>query len=126
MDTHIHTYRVEHGGEVDAADKYIAPTILRAEKTSDCMKDEIFGPIMPVIVVDTLEDAVDYVNSGGKPLALYVFSEDQQELDTVLQTTTSGGACLNDAVMHAGNPELPFGGVGDSGTPSLPPRYFAV
>jgi len=97
---------VELGGEVDEGNLYIAPTIVRAEKTSKIMEDEIFGPVLPVIVVDDLDAAIEHVNIGEKPLALYVFSEDQKELDNVIQSTSSGGACANDIVMHAGNPEL--------------------
>jgi len=110
---------VELGGEVDEGNLYIAPTIVRAEKTSKIMEDEIFGPVLPVIVVDDLDAAIEHVNIGEKPLALYVFSEDQKELDNVIQSTSSGGACANDIVMHAGNPELPFVSPFPRSSPSL-------
>ncbi|MDQ2894206.1 MAG: aldehyde dehydrogenase family protein [Actinomycetota bacterium] len=80
------------------------------------MQEEIFGPILPVKGYETLEEATDYINAGERPLALYVFSHDQQLADAILQRTTSGGACVNCAAVHGALPSLPFGGVGQSGT----------
>ncbi|MEO9120670.1 MAG: aldehyde dehydrogenase family protein, partial [Solirubrobacteraceae bacterium] len=80
------------------------------------MQEEIFGPILPVKGYETLEEATNYINAGERPLALYVFSHDQQLADAILQRTTSGGACVNCAAVHGALPSLPFGGVGQSGT----------
>jgi aldehyde dehydrogenase (NAD+) len=104
------------GGEHDAADRYLAPTLLRGVKPdSKIMADEIFGPILPVLPVGSMDEAVRFVNARPKPLALYVFTGKRGVAEDVLERTSSGGACVNDAVMHLAVPELPFGGVGDSG-----------
>jgi coniferyl-aldehyde dehydrogenase len=79
------------------------------------MREEIFGPILPVIAYDTLEDAIEQVNAGERPLALYVFAQDETVADEVLRRTSSGGACVNCAAVHGALPTLPFGGVGQSG-----------
>ncbi len=97
-------------------DKYIAPTvILNPSLDSPLMSEEIFGFVLPVITVKSVEQAVERVSSGEHPLALYVFSEDQAVTDKVLQGTTSGGVCVNDTLYHIVNPYLPFGGIGSSG-----------
>ena len=104
------------GGEADEKERYIAPTILRNVKPSAAiMADEIFGPILPVIGVGSVDEAIAFVNGRPKPLALYVFTGDKQVADAVLGQTSSGGACVNDVVIHLAIPELPFGGVGESG-----------
>ena len=101
---------------VDAADRYIAPTIARGVTAdSPLMADEIFGPILPIVCVDNMDAAISFVNARPKPLALYVFSGDNHVAQRVLDRTTSGGACVNDVVAHLGIHELPFGGVGPSG-----------
>ena len=112
--------KVAHGGVTDADTRYIAPTVLTGVKHDDpVMGEEIFGPILPVLAVSSLADAITFVNDrsrqGDKPLALYSFSEDDEENDAVLSGTTSGGACVNGTLLHISNPNLPFGGVGESG-----------
>ena len=79
------------------------------------MQEEIFGPILPVIAVDSLDEELAVVNADEKPLALYVFSEEDDDHDRVLAGTTSGGVCVNGTLLHISNPNLPFGGVGESG-----------
>jgi coniferyl-aldehyde dehydrogenase len=79
------------------------------------MQDEIFGPLLPIKTYGTLEDAVAYINARPRPLALYVFTEDEALADDVLSRTLSGGACVNAIALHASLPSLPFGGVGESG-----------
>jgi coniferyl-aldehyde dehydrogenase len=79
------------------------------------MREEIFGPILPIKAYDDLDDAIDYVNAGERPLALYVFAQDESVADGVLRRTTSGGACINSAAVHGALPSLPFGGIGQSG-----------
>ena len=101
------------GGEVNEQDKYIAPTIIdNIKPRSLIMQDEIFGPILPVMTFDDITEVLDYLNSKEKPLALYYFGKNG---DYILNNTTSGGACINDTIMHIGNHNLPFGGVGSSG-----------
>ncbi len=104
------------GGEVDVEQRYLAPTILRGVSLdAPVMAEEIFGPILPVIAVDSVEDAVRIVGERPHPLALYVFADDDDVIDEVLAATTSGGVCVNHTLMQLGVPGLPFGGVGDSG-----------
>ncbi|NEQ49019.1 MAG: aldehyde dehydrogenase [Leptolyngbya sp. SIO3F4] len=104
------------GGETDANTRYIAPTVLdNVTWDSPVMQDEIFGPILPVLTYDRLDQAIDQINARPKPLALYFFSRDTAKQQQVLTETSSGGVCLNDTVLHIGVPGLPFGGVGQSG-----------
>jgi aldehyde dehydrogenase (NAD+) len=104
------------GGETDAAEKFIAPTILRkVDPGSPVMADEIFGPILPVLTVKSIDAAIDFVNARPKPLALYMFTRNKDRANAVLGRTSSGGACINDALQHLLPHELPFGGVGPSG-----------
>lgn len=104
------------GGQTKPEERYIAPTVLdEVSWEAPVMEDEIFGPILPVLEYTDLNEAIDRINERPKPLALYLFSQDQQIQQQVLDRTSSGGVCLNDTVMHVGITELPFGGVGDSG-----------
>jgi aldehyde dehydrogenase (NAD+) len=108
--------KVVCGGQHDEGDRYIAPTVLSdVDPAAAVMADEIFGPILPVLAVDSVSEAITFVNARPKPLALYVFTGDRRVADDVLARTSSGGACVNDAVVHLAVPELPFGGVGESG-----------
>jgi aldehyde dehydrogenase (NAD+) len=108
--------RVVVGGDVDEAARYIAPTILVDVGPDDpVMQEEIFGPILPVLAVDDLDAAIAFVNERDQPLALYVFTESPEVADLVVASTSSGGVCVNATLLHAGNPSLPFGGVGASG-----------
>jgi aldehyde dehydrogenase (NAD+) len=112
------------GGESDVDSRYIAPTVVTGVARGDAlMKEEIFGPILPVIAVDSIDAAVAYVNGGDKPLALYSFSSDDDENAAVIERTTSGGACINGTLLHISNPSLPFGGVGESGMGAYHGRF---
>jgi aldehyde dehydrogenase (NAD+) len=105
------------GGTVHAADRYVAPTItVDPPPDSAVMAEEIFGPILPVLAVDGPDEAVAFVNARPKPLALYVFAQDEHPIDTVIEGTSSGGVCVNQTLMHLVPANLPFGGVGDSGS----------
>lgn len=96
--------------------RLIEPTIMRdVEFTDPVMQEEIFGPIMPVIKYSDLNDVIQYINSHDKPLALYYFTKDSKRAKFMLSRTSSGGACINDVVMHFTEHNLPFGGVGASG-----------
>ncbi len=79
------------------------------------MQDEIFGPLLPVVPYDDLQQALAYVNARPRPLALYYFGYDKAEQQAVLENTHSGGVCLNDTLLHVAQDDLPFGGVGPSG-----------
>lgn len=104
------------GGQVDEAQRYIAPTILRdVSPGSPVMADEIFGPILPVLKIRGIDEAVDFVNERPKPLALYIFSSNESTQQFVLERTSSGGATVNHVWLHLAVPDLPFGGVGESG-----------
>jgi acyl-CoA reductase-like NAD-dependent aldehyde dehydrogenase len=104
------------GGEAIAEEKYIAPTVLDSVSWNDrVMQDEIFGPILPVLEYDHLEEAIAQINARPKPLALYIFSKNPQVQQQILQRTSSGGVCINDTIMQIGPSTLPFGGIGDSG-----------
>ena len=104
------------GGDVDEDDLYIAPTVLTAvDPDSAVMSEEIFGPLLPVMVVDDVEAAIRFINGRDKPLALYAFTEKQAVADRLIGETSSGGVCVNGTILHIGNPNMPFGGVGESG-----------
>jgi aldehyde dehydrogenase (NAD+) len=108
---------VVHGGNHDIASKYIEPTIVLDPSADNLlMQEEIFGPILPIITVDTISQAIPYVNEREKPLALYLFSKNASFEQQVLTSTSAGMVCINDGFMFAANPNLPFGGVGNSGT----------
>ena len=108
--------RMRTGGDVDKDDRYIAPTVfVDPDPDAAIMQEEIFGPLLPVVAVDSIEDAVAFVNARPKPLALYVFSDDDDIVDDVLARTSSGGAGVNNTLLHIAPPDLPFGGVGPSG-----------
>ena len=100
----------------DAQSRLFRPTLL-LDVTDDmgAMQEEIFGPILPVITYDGLEDAIAYVNARPRPLALYYFGTDAQSQQKVLERTTSGGVLINDTILHYAQDDLPFGGVGLSG-----------
>lgn len=108
--------KVVHGGQTDADDRYIAPTLLGEVTVDDAiMQDEIFGPILPMIRVGSLDEAMTTIKRHPNPLALYIFTEDKAEADTVIQRVSFGGGCVNNAVYHLGDPALPFGGIRTSG-----------
>jgi aldehyde dehydrogenase (NAD+) len=108
--------RVAVGGDVDIAQLYIAPTILTdVDVNAPVMREEIFGPILPVLKVDGAAEAVAFINAREKPLALYLFTSDATVRETVVAGTSSGGVCINDVVVQLSAPALPFGGVGTAG-----------
>jgi aldehyde dehydrogenase (NAD+) len=104
------------GGERDAATRYIAPTVLAGVKPDAAiMQQEIFGPVLPVLTVGNVDEAIAFVNDRDTPLALYVFSDDDATVDRVISHTSAGGVCVNQVLMHLALADLPFGGVGPSG-----------
>ncbi len=104
------------GGETDAADLYVAPTVLvNVKPDSPIMQEEVFGPILPVLEIDSVEAVIEWINSRPRPLGLYIFAEDQAVVDRILESTESGDASVNDCSVQPLVSELPFGGVGNSG-----------
>jgi aldehyde dehydrogenase (NAD+) len=104
-----------HGGEVDKKNLRLAPTLVLSQQSDNVMKEEIFGPILPILEFDKLNQAVEFVKGLEKPLACYVFSHNKQFLQKVTREVSAGGVCINDTVVHLSNHHLPFGGVGNSG-----------
>ena len=106
---------VRIGGRLDAAQRYIEPTLLdNVAVDSAVMREEIFGPILPMITIGSIDEAIGFIRDREKPLALYVFA-DESVAKSVLDKTSSGGGCINDVIMHIANENMPFGGVGNSG-----------
>lgn len=104
------------GGKTDEADLYIEPTLMdNVDKDDAVMQQEIFGPILPILTYTHLKDAIQFIKDNEKPLALYMFSKSQKNIDQVMNETSAGGVSINDTLMHIANPNLPFGGVGESG-----------
>jgi acyl-CoA reductase-like NAD-dependent aldehyde dehydrogenase len=107
---------VTFGGRTDAAARYIAPTFLEDPAPGAAvMREEIFGPILPIIEFDDLAEVLAAVNAAPKPLSLYYFSRDRASQERVLGGTSSGGVTINDTMLHGSTMSLPFGGVGNSG-----------
>ena len=104
------------GGETDASTRYIAPTVLLdVNPDAQIMKEEIFGPLLPVIDVASTDEAIAHINANPHPLALYLFTSDKRVAADVVNRTTAGGVTVNGTIMHFSNPNLPFGGIGESG-----------
>jgi len=104
------------GGKSSEQDLTITPTLLTSVAEGNAiMQEEIFGPILPVITYDNLQEGIDFVNRKEKPLALYIFSGNKQNQNKIITETSAGGTCVNDVLVHIGNPNLPFGGVNNSG-----------
>ncbi|XP_037694840.1 aldehyde dehydrogenase family 3 member B2-like isoform X2 [Choloepus didactylus] len=108
--------RVAVGGQSDARERYIAPTVLvDVQETEPVMQEEIFGPILPIVNVRSLDEAIDFINRREKPLALYAFSNSSQVVDQMLERTSSGSFGGNEGFMFLTLPSLPLGGIGNSG-----------
>lgn len=105
------------GGYTDEGMNYISPTVIdNCGWDEPAMREEIFGPVLPVIVYKDLQtEVIDKVRAGEKPLSLYIFSKNRNEIRSILSRVSFGGGCVNETVMHLGNENLPFGGVGESG-----------
>ena len=121
---------VVFGGDFDIEQRYIAPTILDLGKLGDAsvsdsaaMADEIFGPILPIVSYESLDEAVDKVRDGEKPLAMYIFSKNKEYTESVKSRISSGNITINDTVKHVSIDSLPFGGVGHSGMGSYHGKY---
>ncbi|XP_027629493.1 aldehyde dehydrogenase, dimeric NADP-preferring isoform X2 [Tupaia chinensis] len=112
----IEGQKVVHGGTGDAASRYIAPTILvDVDPQTQVMQEEIFGPVLPIVCVRSLDEAIQFIGQREKPLALYVFSNNDKVIKKMIAETSSGGVTANDVIVHITVHSLPFGGVGHSG-----------
>ncbi|WP_051912635.1 aldehyde dehydrogenase family protein [Carnobacterium funditum] len=111
------------GGYVDLDDRYIEPTLLDSDWTSPFMKDELFGPLLPIISFHDLDKTIVQINKRSKPLALYIFSKDKNLQNKIIPKTSSGGVTINNTIFHLVSPNLPFGGVLNSGTGSYHGKY---
>jgi acyl-CoA reductase-like NAD-dependent aldehyde dehydrogenase len=101
---------------IDAARRLLPPFIVTGASASDAlMRDEIFGPILPLVPYASLDEALDYINARPRPLAFYLFERERAVIDAVLATTVAGGVSVNETLMHFAQDDLPFGGVGPSG-----------
>jgi coniferyl-aldehyde dehydrogenase len=110
------TLRVLGNVEETFDDRRIAPTVvLGADDTMDVMREEIFGPMLPVIPYDSIDAAIAHINAHARPLSLYYFGNDRAEQEHVLARTVVGGVTINDTILHLTMDDLPFGGIGPSG-----------
>ncbi|MGL5614916.1 MAG: aldehyde dehydrogenase [Sarcina sp.] len=122
--SYITKEKLEYGGDCDLEKLYIEPTVLNNVTWDDkVMEGEIFGPIIPVLEFEDLDLVIKEINSREKPLALYYFSEKRESIKKVIKETTSGGAVINDTLMHVSTSYLPFGGVGNSGIGKYHGKY---
>jgi aldehyde dehydrogenase (NAD+) len=108
--------KVVYGGQYDIEDLYIAPTIMEPITWQDkIMEDEIFGPILPILEFEDLDEVISQINRRPKPLALYLFAESKGVEQRIMEGISFGGGCVNDTISHLVSPHMPFGGVGSSG-----------
>lgn len=116
--------KIEFGGKVDKNDRFIAPTLLsHIAEGSQILEEEIFGPLMPVLTYSNIDEVIHYINKKPKPLALYMYSKNQKNIDKVLTNTSSGGVCINHNMLHFLQFNLPFGGVNNSGIGKAHGKY---
>ena len=116
VQSYLEQGEVLHGGQHRASDRRIAPTLLRPSSWDQtCMKDEIFGPVLPIATYETDEELLDLARRNPDPLAAYIFSKDYRFADRISRELPFGGGCINNAMLHIVNPHLPFGGVRNSG-----------
>lgn len=108
--------KIENGGDTDPSANYIAPTVLsNISNDMFLMQEEIFGPLLPVLTYKNLDDVIRFINANEKPLSLYIYSSSRKNQEYITQHTSSGAVCINESMIHNGHPELPFGGVNNSG-----------
>ena len=116
--------KVVFGGHSNLEKLYIEPTIMdKVNWDSPIMGEEIFGPIFPILEYESIVEVIEEIRKRPKPLALYVFSTNKKIVDKVINTLSFGGGCINDTIMHLSNPNMPFGGVGNSGMGAYHGKY---
>lgn len=105
------------GGKCNIDERYISPTILKnVSEQMRIMESEIFGPVLPIVAYNTLDEAINFIQSKSKPLSLYIFGKKSGFINKILSNTTSGSVCINNCIIQIENLAMPFGGVGHSGT----------
>lgn len=120
----IEKEKLLYGGNYNVASRYIEPTLLSENETeSAIMRSEIFGPLLPIFKYESELDIVNIVSENKNPLALYIYGEDQKEIDFVIEKIPFGGGCINNGLIHVGNVHLPFGGIGSSGIGAYHGQY---
>lgn len=108
--------KVVLGGQTNRGELYISLSVIEnIPENASLMNDEIFGPILPILEFNNVSGTIDLINKKTKPLTLYIFSRDKRFQQRIISETSSGGVCINDTVVHITAPNLPFGGVGNSG-----------
>jgi aldehyde dehydrogenase (NAD+) len=123
-DAKAHGAKIITGGQVDMAQCMVAPTLLQGmQPEARIMQEEIFGPLLPILEYKNLDAVLAQINAQPKPLALYIYSKDESRIQSILQQTSSGGACVNQCMMHYAHGNLPFGGVNNSGIGSAHGYY---
>jgi len=116
--------KIVYGGKVDVDDLWVEPTIITDVKADDpVMQDEIFGPLLPIVRVESVEEAIAFINAKPRPLALYTFAKKDKINDKIIKETISGGVCVNDVMWHMAWHGLPFGGVSESGLGNYHGKY---
>lgn len=109
-------HKVAFGGHFNRDKRWISPTILTdIIGVEPIMQEEIFGPVLPIKVVDSLDEAINFINEREKPLSLYIFTKNEKIKNRILNETSSGSVCINDTLLQLTVENLPFGGVGSSG-----------
>ena len=113
--SYLNDGKIVYGGATDATERFIEPTLLAdVPLNAPVMNEEIFGPVLPMIPFEELNEVITFIREREKPLALYYFGK-QKQAKEVIRHTSAGGSCINDAIMHIANENMPFGGVGNSG-----------
>jgi len=108
--------KIEFGGHMNETENYFEPTILtNVPLNARVLEEEIFGPILPILTFNTIDNALNYINTNEKPLALYIFSTKNKNAEYIINNTSAGGTCINDTLVHQAHPNLPFGGINNSG-----------
>jgi aldehyde dehydrogenase (NAD+) len=122
--SYVNENNLIYGGQNEPASNTIHPTLIRANGFEDkSMQEEIFGPILPIITYKKIDEILPIIANRPKPLALYIFSNDNKFVDKCLNTINSGGVCINDTIMHITNHHLPFGGIEESGVGNYHGKY---
>ena len=106
-----------YGGNINEKENFIEPTLLdNISEKSKMHKEEIFGPLLPIFDFNKIEEVIEFINKNEKPLALYIFSKNNNNIKAIINNTSSGGVCINHSTLHYSNNNLPFGGINNSGT----------